>query len=170
MTGIEEGAAIVGAGTAIYGAISSASAKASAAQQDAALKNEQADELLSREAVNEQLIQTQSTQSQLEYGAGAASMGREGGGIGGILQIQKNTAITMANSQRDAQFKAQMLRAGANIATNLASDELTSSYVTGAGTLLTGAAKAASLYKPASSKTDTLFSGPDNSVEFGGIA
>lgn len=140
-------------GTQVYGAISSASSKADAARQDAALKNQQADELLSREQINEQLILDQSELAQKSYGSAFASTGREGAGIGGILQIQKSTAQSIANDRRDADFKAKMLRAGANIATNLASDTETAGYITGAGTILAGAGKIASLNMPPSSKT-----------------
>lgn len=156
MTGIEEGAAIIGVGTAIYGAISSAEAKADAAKRDAALKGQQADELESREKVNEGIIQHQSDLAQLRFGSSFAATGREGGGIGGIMEIQKNTALTIANSQRDAAFKAKMLRQGADIATSLASDDLAAGYITGAGTFLTGAAKTYSLYNKPSSSTGSL--------------
>lgn len=147
MTGIEEGAAIaavVGTAIQVGGSIDSASQKASAAKQDADLKDAQADELISREQINEGLIQDQSQINQKEYSAAFASSGREGSGIGGVLQLRSNTATTIANSQRDAQFKASMLRAGANISDNLASDEITAGYITGGGTLLTGATKIAS--------------------------
>lgn len=156
MTGIEEAVAVVGVGTAVYGAISSASAKASADQKNAALKNQQADELLSRETVNESLIQDQSFRSQLDYGAAANSTGVGGGGLGGIMAIQKATAITIANDQRDANFKAYMLRQGANMDTNLASDTMSAGYISAAGTLLSGGAKVYSAYQPASSTPISL--------------
>lgn len=144
-------AAIIGAGLSIFGSIQQGQEKAAAAQQDAALKNAQADELVSREKVNEGLIQQQSFEAQLDYGSAAAATGGEGTAIGGIMQIKKNTAITLANGQRDANFKAQMLRSGANIATNLATDEVNSSYITGAGTALTGATKAYDYFQGPSS-------------------
>lgn len=156
MAAVAAGAAVVGAGVAIYGEIESGQAKANAAKLDAQLKNQQADELMSREANNEQLIQQQSERDQKDYGAAFAGSGREGGGIGGIMTIQKNTAITIANSQRDAEFKAKMLRAGANIATNLASDEVNASYITGAGTIITGAAKLSPSFAGASSSVASI--------------
>lgn len=143
-------------GSQVVGSIMSSKSKADAAKQDAALKNMQADELISRETVNEQIIQEQSDIQQREFGAAFASTGREGAGIGGILQIRKTTAQTIANDQRDAQFKAMMLRSGANIANSLASDEIASGYVTGAGTLLSGGAKLASAFRKASSSTESL--------------
>ena len=156
MTGIEEGVAIVGAATAIYGAISSASAKASADQKNAALKQQQATELMSREAVNEGLIQDASFRSQLDYGSAADSNGVGGGGLGGVMTIQKNTAITIANDQRDAAFKAYMLNQGANMDLTLASDTTTAGYVTAGSTLLNGIGKTYSAYTSASSTPPSL--------------
>lgn len=156
MTGIEEGVAVVAAATAIYGAVSAASAKASADKTNASLKNQQADELMSREMVNESLIQDQSFRSQLQYGAAADSTGVGGGGLGGLLTIQKNTAITIANDQRDAAFKAYMLQQGANMDTSLASDTMTAGYITAGSTLLNGVGKAYDAYEPASSTPTSL--------------
>lgn len=135
--------AVISAITSAIGAGMDASSKADAAVKDAQLKNSQAGELLSREQVNEGIIQQQSELAQGQYGAAFASTGREGAGIGGILRMRANTALTISNARRDAEFKASMLRQGANIATNLASDELTAGYITGSGTLLTSGLKIA---------------------------
>ena len=72
------------------------------------------------------------------------------------MEIRKNTAMTIANDRRDAEFKAKMLRAGANVATQLASDEAASGYITGAGTLISGGLRAYDYMKGPSSTTQSL--------------
>jgi hypothetical protein len=159
MSGVEIGlgaVAAVGVGTKIVGDIVGANAQADAAKREAALKNQQADELLSRQSVNERIMLEQDQQAEHEFGAAFASTGREGGGIGGMLTIHKNTLDAIANTRRDAEFKAQMIRAGAESDIQLASDRTTASYITGAGTLLSAGAQAYNLYKGPSSNPQQL--------------
>jgi len=141
--GVAEGAAAVAiAGTAlnIYGQISGAAARKGAAEKDAYHKRLQADELLSRQAINEQIIREQSEKAGLRYGSAFASTGREGAGIGGILEIKEAAEESIKNSRRDAEFKASMLRIGADIDTQLASDMMTAGYFSAGGTLLSSGA------------------------------
>jgi len=159
MTGIEEvaaGVAIVGAGVSIYGQISGANAEADARKEKAALDEQQAAELESREAFNEIQIRDSSRINQLNFGSRAAGSGSEGVGLGGQLEIQRQTDLTLQVSQRDAAFKARMIRSGAAIETQLASDAQTAGYISAAGTLLTSAAKGYSLYRGASSTPTKL--------------
>jgi hypothetical protein len=157
MTGIEVGlgiAAVFGAGTQTYGMIKGAAAQSAAAEQTARLKNAQADEILSRELINEQMIRENSARLESGYFVSFASTGAEGG-LGGVLQIQRQTERNLVNAKRDAEFKASQLRAGADIDLNLASDALSASYITGAGTILGFGAKAYSLYRK-SGTTESL--------------
>lgn len=120
--------------------IAGGAARRAASEADAAAKNRQADELLAREGINEQLMLDQSFQAEQNYGSAFAMTGKEGGGIGGMLTIHKNTLASIANARRDAEFKASMLRAGAEVDTKLASDLQTAGVISGAGTIISGAA------------------------------
>jgi hypothetical protein len=133
------GASILGLGLNLWGTLTGASAQASAAEANARAKAQQADELLAREQINEDIMREQSRRSELSYASGAA-MGESGGGIGGILTMKKDLETSINNSRHEADFKAKMLRAGAEIDSNLASDMQTAGALSGAGTLLsTGA-------------------------------
>lgn len=138
--------AVVGGGAQIYGQIASAQAKKDAAEKEAALKGMQADEILQRQAINEQTMLEQSDRIEKDYGASLGAV-HAGGGIGGIMQIHANTLDNIKNSRRDAEFKSKMLRLGADIETSLASDAITASYISGAGTFLTSAAQSYSTFK-----------------------
>ena len=144
-----------------YATIKAGQDKAEAQEQEAYLKMLQADELEAREAINEQAILENSERIQLEYGAAVASTGFAGGGIGGILRIKRDTEQAISNARRDASFKAMMLRRGADIELNLASDTMAASYITGAGTLLSfaGNAYASKDLHRGPSKNDKLDSG-----------
>jgi hypothetical protein len=130
--------ATVGTGLTIYGELSAASSRADAAQKNAAIKQQQADELLARQSINEGIMREQADSSSHSYVAGFAASGREGAGLGGVLKIKKDLEDNITNSRREAQFKASLLRQGAEIDSQLASDTMTAGYLSGAGTLLSG--------------------------------
>lgn len=155
MSGLEIIAA-AGLATSLYGQISGASAKADADRKNAQIKNMEADELLSRQTINEGIMRDQAELQGLGYQSSFASTGREGAGLGGLLTIKKNLDQNLILSRRDAEFKAKMLRMGADIDLNLASDEQTAGYISGAGTLLTGAAKIYDLSRGPSNTTQSL--------------
>lgn len=151
-------AIVAGIGTAasIYSQISAGQKEEEAAKKKQELANQQADEILSRELINEQAIRDQAFNAEKEYGAAFSATGREGGGIGGILAIRRNTVKALEYAKRDADFKSYMLRKGAEMDTQLASDAATASYITGAGTALTGAARIYQSESPPSSTTSSL--------------
>lgn len=161
MSGLE---IIAGVGTLVnaVGQISGANAQADAARKQAVLKNQQADELLSREAINEQILHDEA-KSEMLSGAHEAGGGSEGGGIGQALTIVKTLNQTIANNQRDAEFKAKMLRAGAEMDQTLASDYQVGGILKSGGTLLSGAGDIykANMQPPSS----TLASLPKNSAD-----
>lgn len=151
MAAVGAAAAVIGAGAAIYGQISAAGAEADAKKRNADFKRFQAQELLEREVLNEEAIASNASDLQLRYGASSAATGFSATGIGGMLKMAQNTNQFLSNARRDAEFKASMLRAGADIETNLASDIATASYITGAGTaLLTAGQFANARYQPPS--------------------
>lgn len=145
MSGIEialAAAAVGGTALNVYGNISGANAQEEAAQRNAALKREQADELLDRQIINERIMRRAAEKAERGYVASFASTGRGGGGVGGVLQIKEELEENIANTRRDAEFKAKMLRAGADIETSLASDAVSAAWISGAGTILTTGAQA----------------------------
>lgn len=152
MTGIEIAllaTTALGTGANVYGNVKAAGAQASAAEKNAALKNAQADELISRQAINERILRERSEENAASY-AGAAGLGESGGGIGGVMKIKADLEETILNSRREADFKAKMLRAGAEIDTQLSSDITDAAWITGAGTVLGTGANIYNMMKPPS--------------------
>lgn len=135
MAAIPIGLAVVGAGTQIAGTIMGANAQSEAAQKSAALKRLQAQELLKREAQNELILQENGVKLENQFSTAFAATGG-GGGLGGVLEIHRQVQQNILTAREDANFKAQMLNAGADVETSLASDTMAASYVTGAGTVL----------------------------------
>jgi hypothetical protein len=138
--------AVGGTGTQVYGQIAGASAQASAAERSAALKRQQAKELLSREAENEVVIRENGGKLENQFATAYAATGAGGGGLGGILEIHRQTERNILQGKRDAEFKAYMLNQGADIESQLASDTMAASYISGAGTILGLGAKAYGIY------------------------
>ncbi len=138
---------LLGTAMTAYGQISSAAAQADAQRADAAAKRLQADELLARQAINEQIMREQSTRAELTYGSAFAATGVEGGGLGGIMRLRKTTLENIALSRRDAEFKAKMLRMGADVQSELASDMMTAGIISGVGTIAQSGLQVANLYK-----------------------
>lgn len=130
--------AAAGAAVSIYGTISGAKARGEAAQADAQLKREQADELWSRSVVNEGVMRKQGAYEQFQLGA--SFNGLAGGNNGAIIASNNNLNDAIINNRRDAEFKYKMLQAGADIDTKLASDVVAASYIGAVGTGLSTAA------------------------------
>lgn len=152
MTGVEVAllaTTALGTGANVAGNVMAANAQQNAAERNAALKNAQADELLSRQAVNERILRERSEESAAAY-QGAAGLGESGGGIGGVMKIKSDLEETIMNSRREAEFKAKMLRAGADIDLQLGSDAVTAAWITGAGNVLNTGANVYNIMKPPS--------------------
>ena len=168
------GLAVAGAGMQVTSMLTGAAAKKAAAEQDAFLKNQQADEMLRRQAINEVLMQKQilpMKEQASEVSGNLRTTGASFGnsGVGGEMAVQKelnrNLTTLQTNlflSRRDAEYRAAQLRAGANIDTQLASDLMTSSYIGAGSTVLTtgaGAYDKFSKYGPPSGTSSSLWSG-----------
>lgn len=147
---------IVGSGTSIIGNIQEAKRTEEAAQRNAQLKNMQAQELLERQAINEEIIRNQAHKSGLRYGSGFAARGGQGAGLGGILAMRRTAEQDIMNTRRDAEYRARLLRAGAQIELDLASDAMSAAYLQGFSTLLTGSTRTYNAMRPASSSTQSL--------------
>lgn len=130
------GAAVIGGGVSLFGQLSAASAQEKAAQAAAQAKYAQADELLAREAINESIMRDEATAKEGNYITAFASSGFEGSGVGGVLKIKQDLEQNISLAQRDANFKAKMLRAGADVDTQLASDIATAGTWKAVGSLV----------------------------------
>lgn len=149
MTGLEIGLAIAaaaGTGMQVVGSIKEGYDKADAANRSAAMKYAQADELMSREAINEQLMSEHAREAELHQS-----------GFGGMMKIRSDLQFNLTQSKRDAEFKARMLRAGAEMDTNLASDSIAAGWIGGASTFLKSGYSMYKDFKPAKS-SDGLYS------------
>lgn len=158
MSGIEVGliaTAVLGSGTQVAGNVMAANAKADATARSGSLKRQQADELMSRQVINERIMRERAEISAGTY-AGASGLGESGGGIGGVLQIHADLEESIINTRREAEFKAKMLRAGADIDNDLASDGVSAAWISGAGTVLSGGANIYNIMRPPSSKPTEL--------------
>lgn len=157
MSGIEIAlgvASVVGTGLNIYGGLSAASAQAEAAKKNAALKNQQADELLYREAINEQNMQEAG--EEIISRSNAKFSGFADGNIGATLKARQKLLDNISYARREADFKSKQLRAGAEMDLTLSSDLATAGMFKTAGTVLSSAGDYArdwGLYKAPSKTT-----------------
>lgn len=149
------GMALLGAGVNAYGQVSAAQSQEEAQIKAAELKREQAKELLSRQSTNEGIMRERLTRTMKDIN-NLVDSGSSTGTVVAIAEYQRDAEAAILDSRREAEFKARMLREGADIETDLASDLVTGAYFSGAGTILTGAYKAYDIFKPASPKTKDL--------------
>lgn len=158
MSGLEIGLAVasaVGTGVQAAGQIKSAHDQAEAQERASALKREQANELLSRQATNEEIMRKQLDRRMKDVNNLVSTSSSTGIALS-IAEYQRDAEAAILDSHREAEFKARMLKAGADIETDLASDLVTGAYLSAGGTVLTGAYKTYDIFKPASSKTQNL--------------
>lgn len=138
-------AALGGSVVSAVSSVNAAGAQYNAKMEELNLRRLEADELLNREAINESVMQARGDIMKNQYEAAYAASGKGGGALGGLLRIQADINQNMAISRREAEFKAQQLRAGADISQELAGAGKTAAWWNAAGTLLTGGANAANL-------------------------
>lgn len=143
MGAVAAGAAVVGTGLSVYGQIKSAQDQADIDSQKATLARVQAQEVLDREQINDANMQQSTLRAKLDFGSAFAATGRQGG-IGSQLELQRQADEQIALNDREANFQAKMLQAGADMNDQLASETRTSGYINAAGTLLGNTGKLAS--------------------------
>lgn len=143
MAAVAAGAAIVGAGVQIYGQLKAASAQADAQEREAELKMFQADELMRRQAINEQVMRDNVAEAELATGGDS---GVEDTGLGARMRLRKTLAQNLQNSRREAEWKARMLGMGAEADLRLASDALAAGGISAIGTGIRGAGAFANYY------------------------
>ena len=151
MSGLEilAATALIGTTVQVGGMISSAESAEEAAEKLQKLKNKQADELLARNAINERTLRDRMLKEGLQIEARAGASGLVGTALGRKLQLQDEVLKFMVDARRESRFKADMLRKGADIELDLASDALTGTVLTGIGTGLSGIARAGQFLVPA---------------------
>ena len=131
--------AVSAAGTVVQtiSGIQSGLDKAEALNKDAQAKRSQVQEMYERELINEGIMREQGERTILQYGAYGG--GRTDATLGGIIRMKGNLEQNIALSRRDMEYKKKVIESGADISTDLASDAATTGYLTGFGSLLSGA-------------------------------
>jgi hypothetical protein len=150
--------AIAGGASSAYAGYAQGQAQAKAKEQDAALKRAQADELMDRFQRNETLMRARNV--KLVKGAEAYSGGRGAGSQDTALAISEfRTELegSVQDARREAEFKARMLRQGADMDVELASDIVTGSYWKAGSSILSSGYDIYSTLKPAKTQTKDLF-------------
>lgn len=143
MPAVAAGAALVGGGIAVYGAIKSADDQASLDSARARIALEQASELEDREVANEALRNQTAYRQKLQFGASFAASGRAGTGVGSQLQIQNQTDLQNMISNKETQFQESMLRQQAGIDTTMANQAETAGTINALGAGVGGVSAAA---------------------------
>ena len=144
MAQVAAGAAIVGAGLAVYGQIKSAQDQADllALRQDAA--NSQADEIESRQRINEAFNLDSARQRALDFGSAYAASGKSGVGVGSMLEIQRQAELKNVLSRKDSYYRAAQLRLYGGSLGLEAGQTISSGYWNAGGSLMTGIGRVAS--------------------------
>ena len=161
-TGSGAAIAITVAATAVqmHSARKAAKAQERAMKAQAEAKRVQAEELLKRSEFNIEELELDAEQFA---GSQIARLGKSGVGLGvgislvALEQTQERLTKAVNISRRESEFKAEQLRAGADIDTRLSSDIRSSSRIERAGIFLGGASQVASLHaesKPNTGKKD----------------
>jgi len=142
------GAMVVGSLISAKGTMDAADAQADAAKASARAKRGQAVELLKRANINADRTRA-SGEALTEDQKGQFAAGGVSVGSGSTLAVMNDTMNQVEQSVRDnlqeANFKASMLRAGADVDVSLAGDIKTASKFQAAGTLI-GTAGSASRF------------------------
>jgi len=121
MSYIVVSAMVIGAGVQIYGQMSAARSQAEAQEREAALKGMQAQELLQRQFINEQLMKDKSQFAE-KFAGHYTGLEGYGGRVSGIMRLRKDLEQNLMTSRREAEWKAKMLRLGGEADLKLSSD------------------------------------------------
>ena len=140
-------AAVVGTGVTIYGQQKEAKAKARAAKKNAELKRLQALELLDRFEINSQALMAEGELLKDRQKVDLASRGIDIGSGSALSVIEETNALVARQlilDRKEAEFKAQQLRSGADMDVELAGDIRSAANIRSVGTFLSGVSSAAS--------------------------
>lgn len=106
--------AVIGFGIGLFGELSKASDEQELEQRKAQMAEMQARELEARELLNEEQMLRASDITGARVASSLASGGRAGGAVGTLLEIDRQTRVQIEMNRRDTEFKAKMLRLGAD--------------------------------------------------------
>lgn len=123
-------------GMSVYGNIKAAKDKEEAAQKQAFLDEQQANEILARQAANEAIMQDQAAYNESHYVAAMGGTGVLDTGIGGAIAIHTNLSRAIAAARHEAAYTSNMIRMGAQINTEIASNQVTAAYIRSGGQVL----------------------------------
>lgn len=130
----------VGTGLSIYGQIKGAEAEAEAMRREAASRELEAQEILKRARINQEIVQEE---GDILMGNQQTFFSSSGTLIGSPLMVLERTAHGIIrekqNMQIEADFKAAQLRSGANVARTLADERTQAGNIAAIGTVLTSA-------------------------------
>lgn len=132
-----------GLGLAAYGMISGAAAQADAEERDAALKRLQADEVIRRMYVKEEEMRKYGIELEGQQSSAISASGFDYQGSPLLLMetTKKNVEREILEMQRDAMFRADQLRKGADISMDISGSTSTAGWIQAGGTVLGGVAK-----------------------------
>jgi hypothetical protein len=132
--------AIAGTGAQVAGSIVGGNARARAAEEGAKLKKLQADEVLKRSEINIRALQRQKRQLTGRQVSSFAKAGVDfsGSAIEVLDATEDQFKRDILSARREAAFKADQLRRGADIDTRLASDARAAGIISGVSTGLSG--------------------------------
>jgi hypothetical protein len=152
---------IAGVGTAVQigGQIAQADANNQAAAKKYSLDMQQAQEILAREKINEGILIERAGMMEAQAQAYSGAHGTSNLGLGVKLRMRSELQQTLNLARRDADWKAQMTKAGAEIDRQLASDQMVGTILGSIGTGLTGAYKVGSLFQPSGDAKDSSATG-----------
>jgi hypothetical protein len=150
--------ALVGLGATIFGQVKAAEARSDAADLNSGLKEEQAKELLERSKINIARIERSGREVSGKQEAVVSSSGFEltGSTILLLEDTYRRISEKVADAGREARFKADQLRKGADIETELASDAFDAALIGAGGQLLIGGANFAAAQGGTKQKSEPL--------------
>jgi len=142
-------AAVAGTAITIAGQRKAAKAQQAAANANAASKRLQAMELLDRFEINTQKLKAEGEVMKGQQQAGFAGKGIDIGSGSALSVIEETNSLVARQillDRKEAIFKSNQLISGAEADTRLAGDIRSSSNLAQAGTFLSGAGSAASVF------------------------
>jgi hypothetical protein len=132
--------AAVGAAISIYGQIKGAEADAEAMRREAASRELEAQEILKRTKINQEIVQEE---GDILMGNQQTFFSMGGTMVGSPLMVLARTAHGIArekrNMQMESEFRASQLRSGAAVSRDLADQRQSAGYLQATGTALTSA-------------------------------
>lgn len=157
MSFVAVAAAVIGTGVAIYGQVKAASAQADAQRKEADIKGLQSEELMSRQLLNEGIMRDKFEEADLATGS---DNGVEDNGLGQRMRLRKQLSQNIAMSRREAEWKAKMLRMGADADMQLSSDIIAAGGISALGSGIQGAGRAYNAWPDSRPPRDTTLDLP----------